>query len=127
MAFETTNLVKSQLTSEVQSLKNKGYRFVTMSCVDLGDSFDLLYHFDLDLKLTHLRLNVAKADRVVPSISGIYFAALIIENETQDHFGITFEGIALDFGGHFYLEEEVKKFPFCKFTVNKAESAGEGA
>ncbi|WP_043774551.1 NADH-quinone oxidoreductase subunit C [Desulfomicrobium escambiense] len=127
MAFETTNLEKSQLASEVQSLKNKGYRFVTMSCVDLGDSFDLLYHFDLDLKLTHLRLNVAKADRVVPSISGIYFAALIIENETQDHFGITFEGIALDFGGHFYLEEEVKKFPFCKFTVNKAESAGEGA
>ena len=127
MAFEMMNLVKGQLSSEVLALKNKGYRFVTMTCVDLGDSFDLLYHFDLDLKLTHLRLNVAKADRVVPSISGIYFAALIIENETQDHFGITFEGLALDFGGHFYLEEEVKKFPFCKFTVNKAEPAGEGA
>ena len=127
MAFETMNLVKGQLSSEVLALKNKGYRFVTMTCVDLGDSFDLLYHFDLDLKLTHLRLNVAKADRVVPSISGIYFAALIIENETLDHFGITFDGLALDFGGHFYLEEEVKKFPFCKFTVNKAESAGEGA
>lgn len=127
MAFETMNLVKSQIASEVLALKNKGYRFVTMSCVDLGDSFDLLYHFDLDLKLTHLRLNVPKADKVVPSISGIYFAALIIENETQDHFGITFEGIALDFGGHLYLEEEVKKFPFCKFTVSKTETAGEGA
>ena len=127
MAFETMNLVKSQLTAEVQALKNKGFRLVTMSCVDLGDSFDLLYHFDLDLKMTHLRLSVPKADKVVPSISGIYFAALIIENETQDHFGITFEGIALDFGGHLYLEEEVKKYPFCKFTVGKTDSAGEGA
>jgi ech hydrogenase subunit D len=101
MAFETMNLVKSQLAAEVLALKNKGCRFVTMSCVDLGDSFDLLYHFDLDLKMTHLRLNVPKADKVVPSISGIYFAALVIENETRDHFGIIFDGVALDFGGHF--------------------------
>ncbi len=126
MAFETKNVMKSQLVAEVRSLKNEGMRFVTMSCVDLGDSFDLLYHFDLDLKLTHLRLNTPKGD-VVPSISGIYFAALIIENETQDHFGIKFDGLALDFEGHFYLEEEVKKFPFCKLTVATTGKAGEEA
>ena len=126
MAFETKNVMKSQLVAEVRSLKNEGMRFATMSCVDLGDSFDLLYHFDLDLKLTHLRLNTPKGD-VVPSISGIYFAALIIENETKDHFGVHFEGMALDFGGNLYLEEEVKKFPFCKLTVGKTETAGEEA
>jgi ech hydrogenase subunit D len=126
MAFETKNVEKNQLVAEVQALKNGGQRLLTMTCVDLGESFDLLYHFDLDLRMTHLRLTVPKGESV-PSISGVYFAALIIENEVQDLFGIAFEGLALDFGGHFYLEEEVKKYPFCKVTVGKTETAGEGA
>jgi ech hydrogenase subunit D len=126
MAFETKNLAKNQLVDEVRDLKNKGFRFVTMSCVDLGESLDLLYHFDLDLQMTHLRVSVLKGD-TVPSVSGVYFAALIIENETKDHFGIHFDGMALDFGGHFYLEEEVKKYPFCKVTVGRNKTAGEGA
>ena len=126
MAFETKNLLKNQIVDEVQALKNKGYRFVTMTCVDLGESLDLLYHFDLELRMVHLRITVPKGD-TVPSISGIYFAALIIENETKDHFGVHFEGMAHDFGGNLYLEEEVKKFPFCKLTVGKTETAGEEA
>lgn len=126
MAFETKNVDKDRLMAEVQALKNGGQRLLTMTSVDLGESFDLLYHFDLDLRMTHLRLTVPKGESV-PSISGIYFAALIIENEIQDLFGIKFEGLALDFGGNFYLEEEVKKYPFCKVTVGKTETAGEGA
>jgi len=126
MAFETMNLAKNQLVPEVLSLKNQGYRFVTMSCVDLGESLDLLYHFDKDLQMVHLRITLLKGD-TAPSISGIFFAALVIENETQDHFGVKFDGLVLDFGGHLYLEEEVKKYPFCKVTVGKTETAGEGA
>ena len=126
MAFETKNLAKNQLVSEVLLLKNQGYRFVTMTCVDLGDSLDLIYHFDLELRMVHLRITLLKGD-VAPSISGIFFAALVIENETQDHFGVKFDGLALDLGGNFYLEEEVKKYPFCKVTVGKTETAGEGA
>ena len=62
-----------------------------------------------------MRLTVAKGESV-PSISGVYFAALLIENETQDHFGVTFDGLVLDFGSRLYLEEEVKKYPFCKIS-----------
>ena len=61
------------------------------------------------------------------SISGVYFAALLIENETQDHFGVTFDGLVLDFGGRLYLEEEVEKYPFCKVSMEKKESVREGA
>lgn len=126
MAFETRNIAKNQLLNEVQGLKNKGYRLVTMSCVDLGDSFDLLYHFELNMELTHLRITLLKGD-TAPSISGIFFAAMLIENETKDHFGLNFDGLALDFGGHLYLEEEAKSFPFCKVTVKKNDSVEEGA
>ena len=97
MALETKNIAKNQLLSEVQGLKNKGYRFVTMSCVDLGDSLDLIYHFDLELQMVHLRITLLKGD-TAPSISGIFFAALLIENETKDHFGANFDGLVLDFG-----------------------------
>lgn len=125
MAFETKNIAKTQLLAEVGNLKAQGYRFVTLSCVDLGDSFDLIYHFDLNLQMTHLRITVLKGD-TVPSISGIYFAALCIENETKDHFGISFDGLVLDFGGHFYLEEEVKRYPFCKVSVQESQAPKEG-
>ncbi|MDP3430287.1 MAG: hypothetical protein Q8R89_08160, partial [Desulfomicrobium sp.] len=64
MAFETKNVEKNQLTAEVQALKNGGQRLLTMTCVDLGESFDLLYHFDLDLQMTHLRLTVPKGESV---------------------------------------------------------------
>jgi ech hydrogenase subunit D len=126
MAFETKNLAKNQLVSEVLALKNSGYRFVTMTCVDLGESLDLIYHFDRELQLVHLRITLIKGD-VAPSISGIFFAALVIENETKDHFGVNFDGLVLDFGGNLYLEEEVKKYPFCKVTVGKTENPGEEA
>jgi len=125
MAFETKNLAKNQLVSEVVALKGSGYRLVTMTCVDLGDSLDLIYHFDRDLQLVHLRITLLKGD-TAPSISGIFFAALVIENETKDHFGVNFDGLVLDFGGNLYLEEEVKKYPFCKVTVGKTEAAEEG-
>ncbi len=125
MALETKNIAKTQLQAEVASLKAVGYRFVTLSCVDLGDSFDLIYHFDRELQMTHLRITVLKGD-TVPSISNIYFAALCIENEIKDFFGISFDGLILDFGGHFYLEEEVKRYPFCKVSVKEPQAAKEG-
>ena len=116
--LDTITITGDSVLDEVTRLKNKGYRLVTMSCIDLGDDFDVLYHFDLDLKMVHLRLTSPKGEHI-PSISGIYLAAFLIENETKDHFGIDFDGIALDFGGNLYLEPEVKKFPFCKVSVTK--------
>jgi ech hydrogenase subunit D len=126
MAFTTNNITAADLLEEARKMKRRGYRFVTLSCVDLGEALDVIYHFDKDLEIIHTRVTVPKGE-TVPSISEVYFAAVIVENETQDHFGIKFDGIALDFGGHFYLDDEVEKFPFCKVSVEKKETAKEGA
>ena len=81
---------KKELVGKVQQLISQGYRFVTISCVELDEKyFDLLYHFDKDL----------------------------IENETQDHFGIVFEDSVLDFGGKLYLGDDVRRTPFCKYGI----------
>ena len=38
----------------------------------------------------------------VPSITGVYPAAFVFENESHDLFGVSFEDISIDFGGEFY-------------------------
>jgi len=85
-------------------------------------SKDIIYHFDKNEVLTNLRLTV-DMDNPVPSISSIYFAALLIENEIQDQFDIKFEGLVLDFGRKLYLDDEITIVPMCNNTkamkVNK--------
>lgn len=84
-----------------------GYRFITLTVVNLGDgNLDIIYHFDKNLEMRHYRLTVP-TNSVVPSISDIYFCAMLVENEARDHYGITWEGIVIDFQGHLYLEKEM--------------------
>lgn len=98
-----------------------GYRLLTLSCVDLGQAgFDILYHFDKDLHLENYRLTIARGESP-PSISGVYFAALLVENEIRDQFGVCFDGLVLDFGGTLYLEDEVRTSPFCKYSVTQTK------
>ena len=111
------------LVGEVARLKVLGYRLVTLSCTELDAStVDILYHFDKDLGLKHLRLTALKTE-AVPSISPVYFAALLVENEIQDFFGLRFEGLVVDYRGMLYLEDEALKTPYCRFSLRTAAPA----
>jgi ech hydrogenase subunit D len=102
------------------------WRLVTQTVVDRGEQgIDILFHYDKDLEEKHFRLTVPKGT-VIPSISGIYFAALLIENENRDLFGLAYDGLVLDFNRTLYLEEagDPINAPFCKistFTKPKSE------
>jgi ech hydrogenase subunit D len=123
MREEITPVRPAELIGEVAKLKIEGYRFVTLSCTEIDASrIDVLYHFDKDLGLKHLRLTALKTEPL-PSISPVYFAALLIENEIQDLFGLKFQGLVVDYQGMLYLEEEALKTPFCKFSIQTAEKA----
>jgi len=82
----------------------EGFRFVTMTCTDLGDAFDILYHLEKDHALHNLRLRLGRTEDL-QSVSDICFAAVLIENEIQDLFGIKVRGLALDFEGKLLLSE----------------------
>ena len=121
MQQEVISVSSDMLVGAVATAKVEGFRFVTMSCVELdGSSVDLLYHFDKDLALKHIRLTALK-DSAVASISAVYFAAFLVENEIQDLFGIRFNGLVFDYERTLYLDEEVKVTPFCKYTVEKSD------
>lgn len=119
--MDATPITAQGLVALTQEKLAAGYRLLTLSCVDLGEAgFDILYHFDKDLHLENYRLTVPRGE-TVPSISGVYFAALLVENEIRDQFGVCFDGIVLDFGGTLYLEDEVRTSPFCKYSVTQTK------
>ena len=90
---------------------------MTMSCTARDpDTLEILYHFDKAYRLKHLRLTVPR-HTPLPSISDVYFAAFLVENELQDLFGLRFRGLALDYNQTLYLDPEVAKAPLCKYTV----------
>ncbi len=123
MSIETIPAALDTIVGEVVKMKAQEARFLTMTAVSLDEkTTELLYTFDQDLVMTHYRLTVPK-DTHVPSISPVYFAAFLVENEICDQFGVVFDGLVLDFGGKLYLDEEAQRTPFCKFAVTRKEKA----
>ena len=119
MLGEVISVSFENIIEKVAKKKVEGYRFVTMSCAELDENtVDILYHLDRDLNLINLRLTVPR-NSSVPSISLVYFAAFLVENEMQDLFDIRFTGLVIDYERTLYLEEEVKSTPFCKYSISK--------
>jgi len=99
---------KAHLLSEVQDMLAQKARFATATCLDLGDRFEVIYHFESEdsAKLArHIKVNIAKGE-ALPSISKAYFCAALIENEMRDHFNIKIDGLALDFNSRFLRGKE---------------------
>lgn len=127
MQGEVMCIGPDNLLGETARMKVEGYRFVTLSCVEISETqMEILYHFDREFQMKHLRLTISR-DSSVPSISPVYFAAFLVENEIQDLFGIRFHGLVIDYDRTLYLEEDVKTAPFCKYVaVQKTSESNEG-
>ncbi len=125
--------VQEELTLENQqekvgALLLRGYRFITITVVDKGEAFDIYYHFDLDYQMATCHLELAKGTPL-PSISGICFAAVIVENEIQDLFGIKVQDLAIDYEKHFILAPDAPAQPFCRVPgvgVTAVKTDGQG-
>jgi len=99
---------KADLIPTVEKLLAEKARLGTASCIDLGDKFEIIYHFEPQESaspLKHIRVKLAKED-TLPSISGMYLAAALIENEIQEHFNLKISGIAIDFQKRFLRSKE---------------------
>jgi thioredoxin reductase len=104
---------KAELIPEVQKMLGQNARFGTATCLDLGDKFEVIYHFEQSLDLVNIRVQVDKNDSL-PSISNIYLCAALIENEMRELFGINIGGIALDYKGGLLLGKESPKTTLVK-------------
>lgn len=107
--MDSITVTKDTLLPEVQKLLDKKARFAIATCLDLGDKFEMIYHFDDNLSLINLRLQFAY-DETIPSIASIFPAAALIEMEVTDLFGTIIEGTK----GGFLLTEDSPKKPMRK-------------
>ena len=52
--MKTIEITKETLLEKIETVKTDGYRFVTITCLELDEThLEFIYHFDKDLDLVH--------------------------------------------------------------------------
>ena len=117
MSLEKESIVdKAGLIPEVQNLLAQKARYCSSTCLDLGDKFEIIHHFQFENSVEfakHVKVSIDKED-TLPSISNVYFAAILCENEMQDHFNIKISGLAIDFKKRFLRAKESPEYQLIK-------------
>jgi len=83
------------LVPALEQLKTElGYRHLsTISGVDMGDVFEILYHIGYVGGNLNVRTRIPKAAPRLPSVCSVIPGAILYEREIQDMFGIIVDGI----------------------------------
>lgn len=110
----------AELIRAVEEKSAEKARFITATCLDRDETFEVIYHFDQDMLLENIGVKTGK-DQPIPSVSGVYPCAFLVENEMTEFFGIRIDGIQkeLDFGGRLYLTDSAPERPMLKSTEEK--------
>ncbi len=117
--LEIVETSPAALLDEVQRLKDDGWRLLQMHPLTVAEqggagTVQLTYSFEKDYVLRNLRFSVPSASEV-PSITSIYLAAFLYENEITEMCDVKVTGMAVDFNGTLY--KKAVRHPFAKFTV----------
>jgi ech hydrogenase subunit D len=105
---ETQSIIEigiERLLPEVDALRSAGWRIIQILCISSPEGNELSYSFGLGLEMRSLRFRVlaaSAAEGSVPSITALYPAAFLYENEIRDLFGVNIERIAGDWDGKVY-------------------------
>ena len=97
-----TTLALDELHDKAQALRDEGWRFVNIHAVHVEQGCDLYYVFEREGLFENFRIEGVTKEHDVPSITDLFFAAFVFENETRELFGVNMRDIALDFDGSFY-------------------------
>ncbi len=65
----------------------------TISGLDKGEAFEVLYHFASPVTTIHVRTEVPRSEPRLPSICPVIPGAVLYEREIQEMFGLVVEGI----------------------------------
>jgi len=89
------NVVPQDLVEAVKVLRDElGFAYLaTISGLDIGENFEILYHFGNSSTQLNVRTRVPKAAPHVPSICAVIPGAILYERELQDMFGLVVDNI----------------------------------
>ena len=101
-AIDFTPLPLEQLHREAAIMKHEGWRFIQTLAANGENGIDLYYSFMKDGRVVNYRVEGVQKDQLVPSITDLFLAAFVFENEARELFGVNMGEIAIDFGGGLY-------------------------
>ncbi|SHE28644.1 ech hydrogenase subunit D [Thermoanaerobacter uzonensis DSM 18761] len=117
----TTKEIKLEdIEKETKYYYENGYRFVTETCLEEEGKFKIIYTFEKDYQMDSFHVFVSPQEEV-PSISKVYFAALPVENEIHEMFGIKFKNLVLDFQGLLFLGEYAPISPQASIEIMRRD------
>lgn len=93
-----------KLIDTCKERKNEGYRLAQL-CPKLerDDSITLIYTFVKESEMINYKVSgIKKGVTEVPSVTELFIAAFVFENEAHDLFGVNVVGNLIDFQGKFY-------------------------
>jgi Ni,Fe-hydrogenase III component G len=88
-------VAREQLLAVLQYLKIQlGFtHLATISGVDLGESFEVIYHMASNLATINVRILTPRSAPKIPSVCSVIAGAILYERELQDMFGLVVENI----------------------------------
>lgn len=111
--MQNRSISKDLLLDSAKELLDRGGRLSNAVCIDEGETFEVIYIFQVELELNNLRVRVAK-DEELPSLSTLQLSAALIENEMKEFFGLKITDIAIDFKCRMLLGEKSPRTPMLK-------------
>ena len=126
------------LHREATIKKADGWRFIQTHAVNGENGVDLYYSFMKDGLIENYRIAGVRKDDAVPSITDLFLAAFVFENEARELFGVDMRDIAIDFAGAMYApaidapmtfispEQKAAKDKAMKAAAAKAAKAAQG-
>lgn len=107
-----------KLIDTCKERKNEGYRLAQL-CPKLerDDSITLIYTFVKEFEMINYKVSgIKKGVTEVPSVTELFIAAFVFENEAHDLFGVNVVGNLIDFQGKFYSFAEGVEAPMTIVT-----------
>ncbi|WP_051617078.1 NADH-quinone oxidoreductase subunit C [Desulfonatronovibrio hydrogenovorans] len=91
---ENLFLAPDDLTDAAAKIRDSGFFLEDVSCLDMKEGFQVVYHFDRYDKPGRicLRVMISRSNPEISSIASIFPGADWHERECYDFFGITFKG-----------------------------------
>ena len=88
-------VAREQLLAVLKYLKDQlGFtHLATITGLDLGESFEVLYHMASSLATVNVRILTPRSDPKIPSVCSVIPGAILYERELQDMFGLVVENI----------------------------------
>ncbi len=91
------------LPATARGLRAEGWRLVTATCLPRPAGWTVIYHFEREERLRHVRVEVAPGT-AVPAIDEAYPAAFLVENEMHELQGLPVSGLSIDYEGRLYRD-----------------------